>query len=445
MDENEIAYKAGERQEAKAASRDLQEAADISAVLQHSVDEIYVAPSSCQDWCDVHQTPDTPASTPEEQVGSWILDTDENKISLNAGEGQDAKVSRELNRDASLSAVHQDSLHEQILAPSSCYDLSEFHQPPNTPAFLSEEHMVCSPPAVSENKISYKAGEEQETKAPRKDDGLIQVQVGEVSELLQQLQEKREASFSLSQHLKVLHTEENPDNQQDYAEQLAEACRVVEPFVYMMSAENHDDDDDDDDENSLNSRLNSQPQEEKVKELFTGSSGKEYFHTFPHPDQLDSEECLRGSSLPLDGPKVSPTLSQNTSSHPECLLQPPLMPSSLFLNVDGTESNLDASIEVKKPEMLECDTAEGSVDNIHEFQHGFTGATNFFKQKIIQRILSFSNSIRNECRFPASTCRGWFYPTTDVTSAFSYLEFPWAVTMSVPVSIITYLYSELCS
>jgi hypothetical protein len=57
-------------------SRDLQEAADISAVLQHTVDEIYVAPSSCQDLCDVHQTPDTPASTPEEQVGSGILDTD---------------------------------------------------------------------------------------------------------------------------------------------------------------------------------------------------------------------------------------------------------------------------------------------------------------------------------------------------------------------------------
>jgi hypothetical protein len=32
-----------------------------------------------------------------------------------------------------------------------------------------------------------------------------------------------------------------------------------------------------------------------------------------------------------------------------------------------SESNLDASIEVKKPEMLECDTAEGSVDNIHEY------------------------------------------------------------------------------
>jgi hypothetical protein len=66
---------------------------------------------------------------------------------------------------------------------------------------------------------------------------------------------------------------------------------------------------------------------------------------------------------------------------------------------------LDASIEVKKPEMLECDTAEGSFDNIHEFQHGFTDATNVLKQEMIQRILLFSKW-RNECRFPASTCRG---------------------------------------
>jgi hypothetical protein len=70
----------------------------------------------------------------------------------------------------------------------------------------------------------------------RKDDGLIQVQVGEVTQLLQQLQEKNEVSFSLSQHLKDLHTQENPDNQQDHGEQLAEACRVVESFVYMISA-----------------------------------------------------------------------------------------------------------------------------------------------------------------------------------------------------------------
>ncbi|XP_073905140.1 NBPF family member NBPF6-like protein [Castor canadensis] len=66
--ENEIGYAAGERQEAKAPR--------------------------CYDLCDFHQTPDTPASKPEEQVLCCVLDIDENKISLNAGEGQDAKVSR---------------------------------------------------------------------------------------------------------------------------------------------------------------------------------------------------------------------------------------------------------------------------------------------------------------------------------------------------------------
>jgi hypothetical protein len=47
----------------------------------------------------------------------------------------------------------------------------------------------------------------------RKDDGLVQVQMREVTPLLQQLQEKGEASFSLSQHLKDLHTKKNPENQ----------------------------------------------------------------------------------------------------------------------------------------------------------------------------------------------------------------------------------------
>jgi hypothetical protein len=44
-----------------------------------------------------------------------------------------------------------------------------------------------------------------------------------------------------------------------------------------------------------------------------------------------------------------------------------------------SESDLDASIKVKKPEMLEYDTAEGSVDNIHELQHSFIDATNILK------------------------------------------------------------------
>jgi hypothetical protein len=54
----------------------VQEVEDISAALQLAVNEMYVAPSSCHDLCDFHQTPDTPASTPEEQLVSRILDAD---------------------------------------------------------------------------------------------------------------------------------------------------------------------------------------------------------------------------------------------------------------------------------------------------------------------------------------------------------------------------------
>jgi hypothetical protein len=56
---------------------------------------------------------------------------------------------RELQEHGSLTTVQQDSLHEQCLSPSSCHDLCEFHQPPNMPAFLSEEYMVHTPLAVS--------------------------------------------------------------------------------------------------------------------------------------------------------------------------------------------------------------------------------------------------------------------------------------------------------
>jgi hypothetical protein len=59
-------------------------------------------------------------------------------------------------------------------------------------------------------------------------------------------------------------------------------------------------------------RLDRQLQEEKVKELFADSSGKEYFHPFTHPDPLDSQKLLRGTALLLDVPKDSPALNQDS-------------------------------------------------------------------------------------------------------------------------------------
>jgi hypothetical protein len=53
-------------------------------------------------------------------------------------------LSRELQEDGTFTALLQDSTEEQYLAPSSCQDVSELHQSPNSTASLSEEHMECS-------------------------------------------------------------------------------------------------------------------------------------------------------------------------------------------------------------------------------------------------------------------------------------------------------------
>jgi hypothetical protein len=52
-------------------------------------------------------------------------------------------LSRELQEDGTITAVLQDSMDEQYLVPSSCHDLSELHQSPNSTAFLYEDHMEC--------------------------------------------------------------------------------------------------------------------------------------------------------------------------------------------------------------------------------------------------------------------------------------------------------------
>ena len=57
-------------------NREGQEVEDINAVLQHSLDEMYLVHSSCCDGYDFHQTPKTPESQPEEEFVCRILNMD---------------------------------------------------------------------------------------------------------------------------------------------------------------------------------------------------------------------------------------------------------------------------------------------------------------------------------------------------------------------------------
>uniref|UniRef100_A0A2K6MYP4 Olduvai domain-containing protein n=1 Tax=Rhinopithecus bieti TaxID=61621 RepID=A0A2K6MYP4_RHIBE len=69
---------------------------------------------------------------------------------------------------------------------------------------------------------------------------LVHSQALELTQLRKKLREGREASLLLSQHLKALLTDDDPDNHQgqDLREQLAEGRRLAECLVRKLSPEN---------------------------------------------------------------------------------------------------------------------------------------------------------------------------------------------------------------
>ncbi|XP_073926506.1 uncharacterized protein isoform X6 [Castor canadensis] len=630
----------------------------VKEALKNSLDECLKTSCSCHDLSDTHHPLSITAVLLDDH-GQSSLDSVGTQHDQKQKEEEEPVFFREVQEDRSITAVLQDSLDERYLVHSSCSDLTEFHQPPNGPVFLSEEDLVCSSMTPSENKIVCKAGEGQEVKASRKhcalihdqareltqlrqqlqegrdtslslsqhlkdlltqkdpdfyqtqgfreqlDEGrslverlvcklsaenheneeekkekeplskmndtdrelnsliqvqardltqlrqklqegreaasflsqhvnelftqddfdsqegqnpreqlaegcrlaqclarrlcpenlededdddeeqvpseldsrnkdvLAEVQVGEVTQLLQQLLlllEERETYFSPSQHLKDLFTQKIPNNhqRQDHGEQLTEWSRLVEPFVYKKGAENRNGEDDDEEESLVSSRHTSHLQEDKVKEVFTDSLGEQYFHPFTPPYLLDSQELLRGSALPLDGPKVSPALNQDKVNSdasfqmrkpatkegdtPEGSVENTRVIQDGFIEAASVlkekiikgkpllskwriacrfpgpgykELNLGARFEMK----LEDDAPKGSVDHKPGFQHSLTDVTNVRKWKILKRKLLFSRC-RIVCRFAELEQTGLSCPTAHVTSVYPYLEFPWASTWS---------------
>uniref|UniRef100_A0A2I3HH74 Olduvai domain-containing protein n=1 Tax=Nomascus leucogenys TaxID=61853 RepID=A0A2I3HH74_NOMLE len=72
-------------------------------------------------------------------------------------------------------------------------------------------------------------------------------QLRQLTQLREKLQERRDASCLLSQHLQALLTLDEPDNSQgqDLQEQPAEGCRLAQHFVQKLSSENDEDEDED--------------------------------------------------------------------------------------------------------------------------------------------------------------------------------------------------------
>nr|XP_054292228.1 neuroblastoma breakpoint family member 3-like isoform X1 [Pongo pygmaeus] len=95
-----------------------------------------------------------------------------------------------------------------------------------------------------EEKLAEQLGQAEELRQYKV---LVHSQERELTRLREKLQEGRDASHSLKQHLQALLTPHEPDNSQgrDLREELAEGCRLAQHLVQKLSPENDEDEDED--------------------------------------------------------------------------------------------------------------------------------------------------------------------------------------------------------
>ncbi|XP_065385312.2 NBPF family member NBPF1-like isoform X6 [Macaca fascicularis] len=97
---------------------------------------------------------------------------------------------------------------------------------------------------LKEEKLAEQLGQAEELRQYKV---LVQSQERELSHLREKLQEGRDASRALNQHLQALLTADEPANSQgrDLREQLVEGCRLAQHLVQKLTPENDEDNDED--------------------------------------------------------------------------------------------------------------------------------------------------------------------------------------------------------
>nr|XP_024648151.1 putative neuroblastoma breakpoint family member 5 [Macaca nemestrina] len=149
------------------------------------------------------------------------------------------EIKQELRSQLKMSEQQFRDLKEKFLvseAPAYC--LTNQLQ-----KYKCEEHKGITESVLGE-KMQFKEEKlaEKSTQAEelRRYKALVHSQALELTQLRRKLREGREASLFLSQHLKAVLTDDDPDNHQgqDLREQLAEGRRLAECLVRKLSPDN---------------------------------------------------------------------------------------------------------------------------------------------------------------------------------------------------------------
>nr|XP_054404697.1 neuroblastoma breakpoint family member 3-like [Pongo abelii] len=202
----------------------------------------------------------------------------------------------------------------------------------------------------TEEKLAEQLGQAEELRPYKV---LVHSQARELARLRKRLQEGRDASRSLNQHLQALLTPDEPDNSQgqDIREQLAEGCRLTENLIHKLSQENDEDVDDDvyieeaeKVRESRDPREGQKPEEKEFPEdlleecaLTCSNSHHPSDSSQPHrktkitfeEDKVDSVLVVDGEPSHDEGEEALNILPENQSDHEEEKEKGPVPPRNL--------------------------------------------------------------------------------------------------------------------
>nr|XP_058131382.1 neuroblastoma breakpoint family member 11-like [Dasypus novemcinctus] len=148
-----------------------EEAEKENEVLQDSVEECYLTPSSLHDLPDSLGPRRSSGFLFDDYKFDLAVDEAQNQSSHKDERGKESMALSRLfmeHQDVEgMNETEEDKLDEDNLTPFHCHDYPDAHQPPSSTTFMSDEQGVCSPLSAAKHQSYQKDEKGQESMGPR--------------------------------------------------------------------------------------------------------------------------------------------------------------------------------------------------------------------------------------------------------------------------------------
>ncbi|XP_058131357.1 NBPF family member NBPF6-like [Dasypus novemcinctus] len=148
-----------------------EEAEKENEVLQDSVEECYLTPSSLHDLPDSLGPRRSSGFLLDDYKFDLAVDEAQNQSSHKDERGKESmalsRLFMEQQEVEGMNETEEDKLDEDNLTPFHCHDFPDAHQPPSSTTFMSDEQGVCSPLSAAKHQSYHKDEKGQESMGPR--------------------------------------------------------------------------------------------------------------------------------------------------------------------------------------------------------------------------------------------------------------------------------------